>query len=44
MHLIPTVITNDGLGERAYDIYSRLLRDGVIDHSADEDDAVAQQA
>ena len=30
MHLIPTVITNDGGGERAYDIYSRLLRDGVI--------------
>ncbi len=30
MHLIPTVITNDGRGERAYDIYSRLLRDGVI--------------
>ena len=30
MHLIPTVITNDGRGERAYDIYSRLLKDGVI--------------
>jgi ATP-dependent Clp protease protease subunit len=30
MHLIPTVITNDGRGERAYDIYSRLLQDGVI--------------
>ena len=30
MHMIPTVITNDGRGERAYDIYSRLLRDGVI--------------
>src|SRR2546422_9571585 len=30
MHLIPTVITNDGSGERAYDIYSRLLKDGVI--------------
>ncbi|HKW08082.1 MAG TPA: ATP-dependent Clp protease proteolytic subunit [Candidatus Dormibacteraeota bacterium] len=30
MNLIPTVITNDGRGERAYDIYSRLLRDGVI--------------
>jgi ATP-dependent Clp protease, protease subunit len=28
--MIPTVITNDGRGERAYDIYSRLLRDGVI--------------
>src|SRR5437867_11901491 len=30
MNLIPTVITNDGRGERAYDIYSRLLKDGVI--------------
>ncbi len=30
MHLIPTVITNDGRGERAYDIYSRLLKDGII--------------
>jgi len=28
--LIPTVITNDGRGERAYDIYSRLLKDGVV--------------
>src|SRR5258708_33408174 len=30
MHLVPTVITNDGRGERAYDIYSRLLKDGVV--------------
>src|SRR5438128_11529958 len=30
MHLIPTVITNDGRAERAYDIYSRLLKDGVV--------------
>ena len=30
MNLIPTVITNDGRGERAYDIYSRLLKDGVV--------------
>ncbi len=30
MHLIPTVITSDGRGERAYDIYSRLLKDGVV--------------
>jgi ATP-dependent Clp protease, protease subunit len=28
--MIPTVITNEGRGERAYDIYSRLLKDGVI--------------
>ncbi len=30
MNLIPTVITNDGRGERAYDIYSRLLKDGIV--------------
>jgi len=30
MNLVPTVITNDGRGERAYDIYSRLLQDGVV--------------
>src|SRR5260370_10930510 len=30
MQLMPTVITNDGRGERAYDIYSRLLKDGVV--------------
>ena len=30
MNLIPTVITDDGRGERAYDIYSRLLKDGVV--------------
>ncbi len=30
MSMIPTVITNDGRGERAYDIYSRLLRDRII--------------
>src|SRR3981081_4666060 len=30
VHMIPTVITNDGRGERAYDIYSRLLKDGVV--------------
>src|SRR5260370_9076220 len=30
MSPIPAVITNDGRGERAYDIYSGLLKDGVI--------------
>ena len=30
MSLIPTVITSDGRYERAYDIYSRLLKDGVV--------------
>lgn len=30
MHLIPTVIEKTHYGERAYDIYSRLLRDRII--------------
>lgn len=30
MNLIPTVIEKSGMGERAYDIYSRLLKDRVI--------------
>lgn len=29
-HLIPTVIENEGRVERAYDIYSRLLKDRII--------------
>ncbi|TVQ33112.1 MAG: ATP-dependent Clp protease proteolytic subunit [Phycisphaeraceae bacterium] len=29
-HLVPIVIENTGRGERAYDIYSRLLRDRII--------------
>ena len=28
--LIPTVIEKSNLGERAYDIYSRLLKDRII--------------
>lgn len=28
--LVPTVIDSTGLGERAYDIYSRLLKDRII--------------
>lgn len=28
--LVPTVIESDGRMERAYDIYSRLLKDGII--------------
>jgi ATP-dependent Clp protease protease subunit len=39
--LIPTVITNDGRSERAYDIYSRLLKDGVIFVRGVLDDDVA---
>ena len=30
MNLIPTVIEKDRGGERAYDIYSRLLKDRII--------------
>jgi ATP-dependent Clp protease protease subunit len=30
MSLIPIVIERDGRGERAYDIYSRLLKDRII--------------
>ncbi|MEA2088342.1 MAG: ATP-dependent Clp endopeptidase proteolytic subunit ClpP [Patescibacteria group bacterium] len=30
MHLIPTVIEKTHFGERAYDIYSRLLKDRII--------------
>lgn len=29
-HLIPTVIDSTGIGERAYDIYSRLLKERII--------------
>jgi ATP-dependent Clp protease protease subunit len=29
-YLVPTVIQQDGRGERAYDIYSRLLKDRII--------------
>ena len=28
--LIPTVIEQTGRGERAYDIYSRLLKDRIV--------------
>jgi len=30
MMLVPMVIEQTGRGERAYDIYSRLLRDNII--------------
>ena len=30
MALVPTVVENTGRGERAYDIYSRLLKDRII--------------
>ncbi|MBU0722672.1 ATP-dependent Clp endopeptidase proteolytic subunit ClpP [Patescibacteria group bacterium] len=39
--LIPTVIEKSATGERAYDIYSRLLRDRIIFLSGHIDDNVA---
>jgi len=41
MYLIPTVLEKTSLGERAYDIYSRLLKDRIIFLGAPIDDAVA---
>ena len=41
MNLIPTVIEKINLGERAYDIYSRLLKDRIIILSGEIDDGSA---
>ncbi len=41
MNLIPTVIEKSNLGERAYDIYSRLLKDRIIILSGEIDDNLA---
>lgn len=41
MNLIPTVIEKSSMGERAYDIYSRLLRDRIIILSGEIDDNMA---
>lgn len=41
MNLIPTVIEQTNRGERAYDIYSRLLKDRIIMLGSAIDDAVA---
>jgi ATP-dependent Clp protease, protease subunit len=40
-YLIPTVIEKSQFGERAYDIYSRLLRERIIFLGGSIDDAVA---
>ncbi|PIR74764.1 MAG: ATP-dependent Clp endopeptidase, proteolytic subunit ClpP [Candidatus Magasanikbacteria bacterium CG10_big_fil_rev_8_21_14_0_10_47_10] len=40
-HLIPTVIEKTHYGERAYDIYSRLLKDRIIFLGSQIDDHVA---
>lgn len=41
MHLIPTVIEKTHRGERAYDIYSRLLKERIIFLGSPIDDSVA---
>jgi ATP-dependent Clp protease protease subunit len=41
MNLIPMVVQQDGRGERAYDIYSRLLKDRIIFLGTAIDDDVA---
>lgn len=40
-HLVPIVIEKTGRGERAYDIYSRLLRDRIIFIGGGIDDDIA---
>ena len=39
--LVPMVIEQTGRGERAYDIYSRLLRDNIIFIGTPIDDNIA---
>lgn len=41
MTLIPMVVEQDGRGERAYDIYSRLLKDRIVFLGTPIDDEVA---
>ncbi|RJR31968.1 ATP-dependent Clp endopeptidase proteolytic subunit ClpP [Candidatus Parcubacteria bacterium] len=41
MYLIPTVVEKSNFGERAYDIYSRLLKERIIFLGNALDDAVA---
>ncbi len=41
MNLIPTIIEKTNAGERAYDIYSRLLKDRIIFISGEIDDDLA---
>jgi len=41
MYLIPTVVEKSNLGERAYDIYSRLLKERIVFLGSPIDDTVA---
>jgi ATP-dependent Clp protease protease subunit len=40
-HLVPIVVEKTGMGERAYDIFSRLLKDRIVFLGSPIDDAVA---
>ncbi len=40
-HLVPIVVENTGRGERAYDIYSRLLKDRIVFIGGPIDDDLA---
>ncbi len=40
-HLVPIVVEKTGMGERAYDIFSRLLKDRIIFLGSPIDDTVA---
>ena len=40
-YMVPMVIENNGRGERAYDIYSRLLKDRIIFIGTPIDDTIA---
>jgi ATP-dependent Clp protease protease subunit len=39
--MIPMVVENTGRGERAYDIYSRLLKDGIVFVGGEVEDGMA---
>ena len=41
MNLVPMVIEKDGRGERAYDIFSRLLKERIVFLGTAVDDVVA---
>ena len=41
MNFIPTIVEQTARGERAYDLYSRLLRDRIIFLGSAIDDIVA---
>ena len=40
-YLVPTVVESSARGERAYDLYSRLLRERIIFVGTPIDDTVA---